>query len=58
VTLPVVSIRCPECHVLVYNLGLTSEQVSTVKGWCNTTLLWEEGVAGADHLKQAKKYAW
>lgn len=53
---------CPECSLAVYNLGLTEAQKATVRGWCNTTLVWPNGILDSGysnaHLFQAKKYAW
>jgi hypothetical protein len=53
---------CPECPILVFNLGLSEEHKKTVNTWCNTTLFWRDGIKiqGVDssHVTTPKQYAW
>lgn len=53
---------CPECPVVVFNLGLSEEQKRTVDTWCNTTLKWRDGVkiegVGSSHTTVPQQYAW
>lgn len=53
---------CQECSIVVYNLGLTAEQVDEVGKWCRTRIRWNNGIAvngtASGHVKQPKQYAW
>lgn len=54
-----IRVWCPECHIAVFNLGLDANQIKQVKGWCNVSLEWEEGMPKVDGKVLApKQYAW
>lgn len=54
-----IRVWCPECKIVVFNLGLTSSQLDTVKSWCNVTIEWEAGMPMVDgKVLQPKQYAW
>jgi len=51
----------PEHSVVIYNLGLTDEQLSTAQSWPNVIhIKWKDGFPDQfpDHVKQGKIYAW
>lgn len=53
---------CQECSIVVFNLGLTAEQVQEVRQWCRTSMRWRDGIEVTDsvdmHVKEPKQYAW
>lgn len=50
---------CPECRIVVFNLGLSEQQLNTVRSWCNVTLEWAEGMPKINgETLQPKQYAW
>lgn len=54
-----IRVWCPECNIAVFNLGLDPHQLKVVKGWCNVTLEWEEGMPKVDgQVLLPKQYAW
>ena len=51
---------CPDCHVVIFDLGLTEAAREKIPRWCKTELRWAGGVSAqaAPLLKNLKKWAW